>query len=55
VETYEQGNLEYYFFKEHKESLEFAGKRQEVNIRKSNLEDVFITLTDTRVGDGNEI
>jgi len=55
VETYEQGNLEYYFFKEHKESLEFAGKRQEVNIRKSNLEDVFITLTDTRVGDENEI
>ena len=55
VETYEKGKLQCYFFKAHKESLDFAEKRQEVNIRKSNLEDVFIKLTDVRVGDKNEI
>jgi len=55
VETYEKGKLQCYFFKAHKESLDFAEKRQEVNIRKSNLEDVFIKLTDVRLGDKNEI
>lgn len=52
VESRSNGDTEYQFFSGREEAVNAAGKLQgEIIIRKSNLEDVFIKLTDRKVGE----
>lgn len=52
VESLNQGGTEYKFFADREQALKYAGTfKQNVIIRESNLEDVFVELTGHKVGD----
>lgn len=52
VEIMNQGNTDYKFFSSRDEAIQFAARlNQDLIIRESNLEDVFIELTGRKVGE----
>ncbi|PKM48029.1 MAG: multidrug ABC transporter ATP-binding protein [Firmicutes bacterium HGW-Firmicutes-8] len=52
VESLNQGGTEYKFFADREQALKYVGSfKQNVIIRESNLEDVFVELTGRKVGD----